>query len=153
LEIIASKCGRLLKVDTLVSEVPQKDFQRGRLPYYVVPHGFKEEAAESPAKAATIDGVRQVTQDLGKIGEEKRTELGDNDEKEMAESLEESDDEDQEQAAAAHCFCSRLSIRVTGGIFYPMRNDNRWIEIVAVYGASLLILLNDDHFLITILFD
>jgi hypothetical protein len=118
----------------------------------VAPHELKEEV-EAPTKTVTIDKVREVTQDLGKIGEEKMKELGDNDEKEKAESLEESDDEDQERAPAAHCLCCRLSIRATGGIFYRIRNDNRWIGIVAVYGASRLILLNNDHFLNTILFD
>jgi nuclear GTP-binding protein len=105
LEIIATKCGRLLKGGDpclrSASLMLINDFQRGRLPHYVAPPELKEEA-EAPAETAAIDGVREVTQDLGKIGEERMKALGDdNDEKEKVESAEESDDEDQEHPVAA----------------------------------------------------
>lgn len=71
LEMIAKKCGRLLKggdpclrsaAITMIN-----DFQRGRLPHFVAPPELKEEVGVSASREATV--VR-VDQNLDEIGEE-----------------------------------------------------------------------------------
>lgn len=70
MEMISQRSGRLLKggepclrsaAITIIN-----DFQRGRLPHYVAPPELKEDV-----DVAEIDGIRVITQDLDRVGEEK----------------------------------------------------------------------------------
>lgn len=105
METIATKSGRLLKGGEpcirSAAIMIINDFQRGRLPHYVAPPELKDDE-DSPAETATLEGVKQVDQNLNLIGEENMkddTNKEDSTEKqEVAEdAAEESEEEEEEQ--------------------------------------------------------
>ena len=103
LETIATRSGRLLKGGEpcirSAAIMMINDFQRGRLPHYVAPPELKEDEKQ-PATANPIEGVKEVKQDLEKVGEENmkadEEEEGADGAKEDSSEGEESDEEEEE---------------------------------------------------------
>jgi len=84
LEMIAKKCGRLLKGGEpclrSASLYIINDFQRGKLPHFVSPPELKEteEKESSSISSAALPGTKGVQQDLDKIGEKNIEEINEN---------------------------------------------------------------------------
>lgn len=102
MEIIATKSGRLRKGGEpcirSAAIMIINDFQRGRLPHYVAPPELKKDE-DPPAEAATLEGIKQVDQNLDLAGEENMKDQRKDDEPSTLseDTAEESDEDEDEQ--------------------------------------------------------